>query len=84
MYSDRVDNKLGVTIKTCNRLKGIEDNQTNFKSMIEDSGFVAKYKYRKYGYNFVYLLNDYEDIKAMIPPEKQHIRYKVYLLMYKY
>lgn len=29
-------------------------------------------------------MNDYEDLRAMIPPEKQHIKYKANLLIFSY
>ena len=70
MYSDRIDNKLGVTIKTCNRVKGADENQGNYKSFVEDSGFELKYRYRRYGYFFEYVLNNFEDLRMLIPPDK--------------
>lgn len=57
MYSDRLDNKSGVSIKTCNRLKGVKDMPTGFKHFVEDSGFTSMYKYRKFGYYFHYDLS---------------------------
>lgn len=84
MYSDRVDNRLAVTIKTCNRLKGKEGYPTSFRQFIEDSGFILDYKYIKQGLMFTYILNDFEDLRSMIPTDKSNLKFKASLIIYTY
>jgi hypothetical protein len=42
------------------------------------------YVYRMHGREYKFLLNDYEDIRNMIPKEKINNKYKVSLLIFKY
>ena len=44
MYSDRVDNSTGATVKTCNRIQIKEETNTFSKNFIKDTGYEEKYK----------------------------------------
>ena len=44
MYSKTVDNKLGVTIKTCNKVKAKEEDDILLKLFVLDSGYSQRYK----------------------------------------
>lgn len=84
MYSDRIDNSLGVSIKTCNRIKIQEDSSQSSKCFIRDTGYQLKYDYKIHGTVYQFILNDFEDLKSIIPVERQNKQYKVELMIYDY
>ncbi|CDW75864.1 UNKNOWN [Stylonychia lemnae] len=67
MYSDRVDNSHGATVKTCNRIQIKEDSSTFSRNFIKDTGYQIKYDYRLLGTVYKFVLNDFYDLKLLIP-----------------
>ena len=65
MYSDRIEQRAGVTITTCNRVTVAEpEGNSTSKYFIMDSGYVKKYDYKMQGTCHTFILNEFEDIKA--------------------
>jgi len=84
MYSEHVTNSLGVTIKTCNRVKIEEENSQCLKAFVKDSGYIQKYQYKVHGSVYKFILNEFEDLKSLIPIEKQNKVYKAKLTIFTY
>jgi len=88
MYSEKVDNSHGVTIKQCHRVKGLKNHveapsSSELDKFIRGSGFEMQSGYETSGEEFVFLLNDYSDLKSKISADKQSQGFKCTLRLSK-
>jgi hypothetical protein len=56
----------------------------NFSEFATDTGYIKDYSYKKKGFYANFVLNEFEDIKALIPKEKLKSIYKAKVIIFQY
>ena len=85
MYQNNIDNIDGVTVKICDRITLDMEAQTASEAeiFIIGSGYERAKDYRTEGNTYTFLLNEFADLKELIPLKCRHIEYKAKLTLFK-